>query len=227
VAQIEGIEADISQEESVVASLQGQLQNLQQQDGVLQQAIASLQTQIQNAASAVASLQSQIQGLAAELAAWRAGGFPVTYSWSWGDGGSDSVANPTHAYSAYGGFTPSLTVSVSTPDGNVWSRTFTWHRYLLGKWPSSNQTWQGAQTLFGGTDYAAFFDPDGAPIAGLKVLWVARSTTGVVGQGGPTNPAVTDSKGTVDYNYSTFGTIRWVPLRNPLANAKQGLETFG
>jgi len=36
---------------------------------------------------------------------------PLTYAWSFGDGGSSSIANPTHTYSSPGTFTVTLTVS--------------------------------------------------------------------------------------------------------------------
>jgi PKD repeat protein len=84
---------------------------------------------------------------------------PYTYSWSFGDGGTSSVANPTHSYATAGSFTVTLTVTDSSTPAQ--SRTAS-HTIVVASavtadftstpsGPTAGQTVTFTSTVSGGT----------------------------------------------------------------------------
>jgi predicted nucleic acid-binding Zn-ribbon protein len=132
--QVTAASAKVPPLQAQLSGLQGQLATLSSgasAEGPLQAAIASAQ-------SSIASLTAQWTSVTNELTAWKAGGFPWSVVWSFGDGTTDSSnnPNPAHTYGA-GSFIPSVTISVTTPDGTVHTHTFALPGLLVGQWPKA------------------------------------------------------------------------------------------
>ncbi len=221
------LNSEISSTESQIATLRTQQSQLSATHSSNLTTISSLTLQFNANLSTISSLNAQVSPLQQELAAWKAGGFPVTFSWSMGTVVSSSGTGgptPSALYSdaAGGRIGPSLTISVTTPDGTVHSRTFQLPNVLLGQWPSQVNLSGGGATS-SGTVNAQFLDAAGSPIAGMRVWYIARNAVGgVIAHGIST----TDGNGYARYNYYGAGTVRVVAVRNPRVNGKSGLATL-
>ena len=229
-AQITGIQAEISQAQQIVASLQAQITNLTNQHNANLSIIQTLTSQHgTNVSTVIPNLQSELTALTQEWSKWKAGGFPVSFSWDFNDGTASTDPNPTHTFQNPGIYSPSLTVTVTTPDGVQHSRTFTWHQFLIGQWPGSIQV-NGGGATYSGTVNATVYDVAGNPIPNLKVLYIARGRnvwTGQLGSAIAQGTDTADSNGIVRYGYNVVGQVRFVVVRDPLKNATSGLATVG
>ena len=62
-------------------------------------------------AASILDVAVTIAGFEVTFAATVTGTMPLTYTWSFGDGGTSSFEDPTHVYAHGGCYTPTLTVS--------------------------------------------------------------------------------------------------------------------
>ncbi|TMI13991.1 PKD domain-containing protein [Candidatus Bathyarchaeota archaeon] len=73
---------------------------------------------------------------------------PYTYAWTFGDGGTSNVANPTHAYAAAGTFTVTLTITDSSTPTQTATAT---HTVTVSAGLAANFTSSPAHPIIGGT----------------------------------------------------------------------------
>jgi PKD repeat protein len=130
----------------------------------------------------------------------------VSYAWTFGDGGSSSLANPSHTYAAVGTYTATLTVTDDRGDRNARSISVSVQQ------DPSTIMFVGGITMTavsdGGGAYAraavVIRRPDGQPVQGVSVT---GKWSGLV-KG--TATATTDATGVVEFNSKTVrkrGTI--------------------
>ena len=140
-AQITSLTATLTGLKTTVAALKANASSVTQAVAALQQILAQLKAQS-------STVGGQIDTQAALLQNWQSGSshFPISIAWSFGDGGTSTSTNPNHTLNP-GSFNPTVTITVTTPDGKVWVHTFKLPGLLIGQWPAtiysnsrSNQT---------------------------------------------------------------------------------------
>lgn len=229
-ASIASAQSDVAQltsrvngDQSALSNLQNQASNLASEHQQNLTEISALQSEHQGYLTQISGLTSRDNALTSELAAWKAGGFPVTFAWTWPDGTTSPLSSPNKGFNTPGGYLGAkLTVTVVTPDGKTWTKTFQLPELLLGQWPASVKI-SGGGASTSGTVNAQFFDEIGNPIAGMRVWHIARNPIGGVTSHGV---AATDGQGYVRYDYYGAGEVRIVAVRNPRVNGKSGLAVL-
>ncbi len=139
-------------------------------------------------ASATAYPTSVSPSLPVQFSGSASGGIsPYSYSWTFGDGGTSTLKNPSHSYNALGTYTATLTVRDSASPANAVSRslTITVENFLANISPATQTVWCDTTADFtavvrggsGSFSYAWTFD-DGATASGAYVVhtWATGGT---------------------------------------------------
>lgn len=136
----------------LIPTLQSQITSLTATRTALQNTVTTLQASASNLANAIAALQQLVAQLTAQagtlgetintqyalLQSWQSGSshFPMSVAWSFGDGGTSNAQAPTYTLNP-GSFNPTVTITITTPDGRVWVHTFKLPMLVIGQWPAS------------------------------------------------------------------------------------------
>jgi peptidoglycan hydrolase CwlO-like protein len=226
-SQISSTNAQIASAQSGTASATSSASSLGGQVASAQASVSTLTGQHQTNLAQISSLGGQVSTWQGYLSAIQSGNLPVSFAWSYGDGSptdTTSGASPTHTYLSAGSYLPSVTVTVTRPDGTVLTETFGAGGVIVGQWPTAiNVSGGGGET----SGYINFYltDAGGNPVPNCRV--VVRSSD-VVGwpTGGYT--VVTDATGKTqpNLNYSTPGHATGTCLRNPSLSVTSGLANL-
>lgn len=240
-SQAAGLSSDVSQANTALAALTSRISSVTAQIGVLTAtagpgggppppgSIAYVQSQVNGLEAQHSSNLASINGLNDRVGEYQgylrtlqAGGLPVSFSWSFGDGTVSDDSSPSHDWASPGAYTVSVTMSVTRPDGQVVTRSWTLGQWLIGDWPTS-LSGSGGGGAYSGTIYFALRDSGGNPVANCRVESTQKNALGItIG----VYVAVTNAAGQVSYNYNTPGTLSARCLRNPTLTAQQGGSTY-
>lgn len=208
--------------QTAIGNVNAQIQSLTLQDGKVQQDIATLNQEIPT-----------WQGYLAQLAA---GGLPVSVAWSFGDGtsatstGSTATAGgslgdlwggvyPNHTYQSPGSYYPTATVSVTRPDGVVFSMPFPLLGLLVGLWPTTISVGGGGAKT-SGTATWTITDANNNPVSGARLAVTSKNAAGY--RNG-FQVVTTNAAGQGSVGYYGAGTANAICLRNPTVHQQTGL----
>ena len=226
-SQVDTLQSEISSGNNSISSLRGQISSsnsaissLQTKYTALQAEISTLTSGIAHYVGLVSSVMTQVGLLQGQLAAWKKGGFPVSFSWNFGDGTTSTAENPTHAYNGLGTFDISLTITVQAPN-QTYTHTFPITRLIMGQWPSKMVISGGGATGFG-TITVGVFDPFGNLITDTRLMYRTVDALGFPVEK-PTL-ATPVGNGTFQFPYAGAGTAYFRCLRNPLIHGSSPMS---
>jgi len=186
----------------------------------LQSQISSLTSQHNANLGVISNLQSTISTWQGYLSNIQSGDLPVSIQWSFGDGSNGSGGSVSHVWQGPGTYAPTVTISVTRPDGQVISKTWTFGSRLIGQWPT-----QASYAVNGQNLSVQFEDNKSAGVPNLRVLMRGYDVFG--GTTGRSLIGPTDSRGIANGNFSGIAwagtaTIYGKCLRNPSLNPGGG-----
>jgi PKD repeat protein len=166
---------------------------------------------------------------------------PTSWSWTFGDGGSSTAANPGHTYTAAGTYT--VTLTVSNPYG---SDSETKAGYITVTEPTGGGTMHVADILvyplpsgrkYYGRAEITIVDDGGAPVAGATVSGImtgdlSQALTGVTGTNGVATLTTTKKTyATTPYCFEVTGvthsSLDYAPGDNLVTQSCEGGDVYG